>query len=93
VRVHDDAGRLAGTELICVPDDTWGEAVKAVVVPADGEAPAADELIALVKQHKGSVLAPKTVDFVEAIPLTSVGKHDKKALRATYWQDRVRDVN
>ena len=93
VRVHDDAGRLAGTELICVPDDTWGEAVKAVVVPADGEAPAADELIALVKQHKGSVLAPKTVDFVEAIPLTSVGKHDKKALRPSYWQDRVRDVN
>jgi fatty-acyl-CoA synthase len=67
--------------------------VKAVVVPADGEAPVAGALTALVKGNKGCVLGSKTVDFVEAIPLTSVSKHDKKALRATYWHDCARGVN
>jgi acyl-CoA synthetase (AMP-forming)/AMP-acid ligase II len=44
-----------------------------------GAAVDTDELIAFVKERKGSVLAPKSVELVDAIPLTSVGKHDKKA--------------
>ncbi len=47
---------------------------------------------ALVKQAKGSVQAPKSVDFVAAIPLTPVGKPDKKMLRAQYWKDSERQV-
>lgn len=39
------------------------------------------------------MLAPKSVDFVEAIPLTTVGKHDKKAVREQYWSGRERAVN
>ncbi|MBP6851390.1 MAG: long-chain fatty acid--CoA ligase, partial [Rhodoferax sp.] len=50
------------------------------------------DLQALVKQAKGSVQAPKSIDFVDAIPLTPVGKPDKKALRARYWQGRDRGV-
>ena len=50
-------------------------------------------VIALVKEHKGSVQAPKTVDFVDAIPLSALGKPDKKALRARYWGDSGRQVN
>jgi fatty-acyl-CoA synthase len=38
-------------------------------------------------------MAPKSVEFVEAIPLTAVGKHDKKALRERYWSGRERAVN
>jgi fatty-acyl-CoA synthase len=38
------------------------------------------------------MLAPKSVDFVESIPLTSVGKHDKNALREVHWRDRERAV-
>ena len=42
------------------------------------------ELTALVKTHKGSVQAPKRIEFIDAIPQTAVGKPDKKALRAQF---------
>jgi fatty-acyl-CoA synthase len=45
-----------------------------------------------VKDAKGSVQAPKSVDFVERIPLTPVGKPDKKALRAPFWEGLARRV-
>ena len=81
--------------VIGVPDEQWGEAVKAVVVLKPGFE-AGDELAAamqaLVKEAKGSVQSPKSVDFVEAIPLTPVGKPDKKAVRAQYWEGSDRGV-
>ncbi|MGQ0479802.1 MAG: AMP-binding protein [Pseudonocardia sp.] len=79
--------------VIGVPDDKWGESVKAVVVTDPSSPVDAGELIAWVRERKGPVLAPKTVDFVEAIPLTAVGKHDKPALRARHWGGRDRGVN
>ena len=68
--------------VIGVPDEKWGEAVKAIVV-TDGEVQPA-ELMAWVKERKGAVMAPKTVEIVDAVPLTAVGKHDKPALRRQY---------
>ena len=50
------------------------------------------ENVLLVKDAKGSVQSPKSVDFVEAIPLTPVGKPDKKAVRAQYWEGSDRGV-
>jgi fatty-acyl-CoA synthase len=84
---------VSAVAVIGVPDERWGESVKAVVVPRPGEVLDPDELIALVKEHKGSVQAPKTVDFVDAIPLSALGKPDKKTLRARYWGDTARQVN
>jgi len=79
--------------VIGVPDDKWGEAVKAVVVLDPAARVDAATLIDWVKAAKGSVNSPKTVDFVDAIPLTAVGKHDKPALRKQYWGGRDRAVN
>ena len=46
-----------------------------------------------MKERKGSVYAPKTVDVVESLPLTAVGKADKKVLRAQYWGGADRGVH
>jgi fatty-acyl-CoA synthase len=75
---------VAQAAVIGVKDEKWGEAVKAVVVLRPGAQVQDAELIALVRERKGSVQAPKSVDFVESIPQTPVGKPDKKALRALY---------
>ena len=92
---------LAGHEavsqaaVIGVPDEKWGEAVKAVIVLKPGALVSdalREELTERVKAAKGSVQAPKSIDFVESIPLTAVGKPDKKALRAQYWGDSERQV-
>jgi fatty-acyl-CoA synthase len=89
---HEAVGQVA---VIGVPDAQWGEAVKAVIVLRPGveqEPELVRDLQELVKQKKGSAQAPKSIDFVDAIPMTPVGKPDKKALRAPYWQDRDRSV-
>jgi acyl-CoA synthetase (AMP-forming)/AMP-acid ligase II len=78
--------------VIGVPDATWGEAVKAVVELNAGQQVSAEALIALCKEKLGSVKAPKSVDFVEALPRSPVGKVLKKDLRARYWQNTSRKI-
>jgi fatty-acyl-CoA synthase len=78
--------------VIGVPHERWGEEVRAIVVLKPGHSATSDELVALVKEHKGSLYAPKTVEFVEELPVTAVGKIDKKKLRAAYWSNSRRQV-
>ena len=78
--------------VIGVPDDKWGEAVKAVVELNAGQSVTAEELIALCKEKLGSVKAPKTVDFIDVLPRSPVGKVLKKDLRAAYWQKIERKI-
>jgi fatty-acyl-CoA synthase len=87
---HPDVSAAA---VIGVPDADWGEIVKAVIVRRPSSTVAADELIQLVKARKGAVYAPKSVDFVDAIPLSPLGKPDKKALRAPHWRSASRQIN
>ncbi|WP_407150400.1 AMP-binding protein [Bradyrhizobium sp. ORS 86] len=86
---HADVAMVA---VVGVPDDKWGEAVTAVVVARDGAMPNPDELIALVKAKKGSAHAPKQIQFVKELPMTGVGKVDKKVLKAAFWSGRDRMV-
>ncbi len=90
---------VAQVGVVGVPDGTWGEAVTAVVVLRAGvDASAAAvatltaEIRAMVKERKGAVQAPKQVVLADGLPLTPLGKPDKKALRARFWGDRARAV-
>jgi fatty-acyl-CoA synthase len=75
---------VAQVAVFGVPDEKWGEAVTAAVVLRPRASADAEALIALVREHKGSVQAPKTIHFIDAIPQTAVGKPDKKALRKRF---------
>ena len=71
--------------VIGVPDDKWGEAVKAVVALKPNQAADPEELIAFCKERLAGYKAPKSVDFVREIPKTGSGKVYKKGLKDQYW--------
>jgi fatty-acyl-CoA synthase len=79
---------IAQVGVIGIPHEKFGESVTAIVVLREGHE-LTDAVIAeiqeMVKEKKGSVQAPKQVIAIDALPLTGLGKPDKKALRAQYW--------
>jgi fatty-acyl-CoA synthase len=79
--------------VIGVPHETWGEAVKALIVVRPGESLTEEEVIAHCKKKLGGVKAPKSVEFRAEIPKTPAGKIDRKKLRTPYWQGAERAVH
>jgi len=79
--------------VIGIPHEKWGEEVKAIVVLHKDAKATEEELIKFVKEKKGSLVCPKTIDFWDAIPLTNLGKHNKKAIREKYWKGKKRKVH
>lgn len=74
--------------VIGVPDEKWGETVKAVIVLKKGEEATGEEIIEFCKKNIASYKKPTSVDFIEALPRTASGKILKRKVRETYWKDK-----
>jgi acyl-CoA synthetase (AMP-forming)/AMP-acid ligase II len=79
--------------VIGVPDEKWGEAVKAIVALRDGEALNEAAIIAHCKTRLGGVKSPKSVEFWSEIPKTPAAKTDKRAIRKPFWEGADRSVH
>jgi acyl-CoA synthetase (AMP-forming)/AMP-acid ligase II len=78
--------------VIGIPDDKWGEAIKAVVALSPGSEATEEDLIAFCKENIASYKKPKSIDFVVELPKNNYGKILKKAIRDRYWKDKARRV-
>jgi len=83
---------VAQSAVVAIPDERWGEAVHAFVVCKPGQSATAEEIIAHCKQHIAGYKCPRSVDFIEAMPLSGAGKVLKRELRKPYWEGRDRQV-
>lgn len=79
--------------VIGVPDEKWGEAVKAIVVLKEGASADAADIIGFSRARIAAFKAPKSIDFVPALPRGPTGKILRRVLREPYWRGRDRQVN
>ncbi|MFI8879725.1 AMP-binding protein [Streptomyces sp. NPDC055243] len=84
---------VAEVAVIGVPDEKWGETIKALIVLASGAHATEEELIRHCKEHLAGFKAPTSVEFRAELARTATGKLQKYKLRGPYWEGRERGVN
>lgn len=86
---HPDVADVA---VIGIPDEKWGESVKAIIVAKDGTSPSPEDIIAWTKERIAGYKCPKSVDTIEVMPRNPSGKILRKDLREPYWAGKDRRV-
>ena len=88
-RVLAEHPSVADVAVIGVPDDHWGESIKAFVQPADGQTLDPEQLVAYAREHLAGYKVPRSFEIVDEMPRNATGKILKKVLRQPYWPDRA----
>jgi acyl-CoA synthetase (AMP-forming)/AMP-acid ligase II len=85
---------VADVAVVGIPDEKWGEAVHAIIVPREGESVTTEEIIAHCKDHIANYKWPRSSELRhEPLPLSGAGKVLKRDLRAPFWEGKERQVN
>ncbi len=84
---------VAEVAVIGIPDERWGETIKALIVTAEGQSVTEAEIISWCKERLARYKAPTSVEIREGIPRTATGKVQKFKLREPYWANSGRQIN
>ncbi|MHA3792962.1 AMP-binding protein [Sphingomonas sp. YL-JM2C] len=92
-RVLGEHPAIQEAVVIGVPDDIWGESVKALIILREGRSAEPAEVISYARGHLAPFKCPRSVEFVEGFPRTPSGKPMKNVIREPYWERYSRRVN
>jgi acyl-CoA synthetase (AMP-forming)/AMP-acid ligase II len=79
--------------VIGIPDEKWGEAVKAIIVLKPGASATEEDIIAHSRTKIAGYKVPKSIDFTDVLPRNPSGKILKRELRKPYWEGKEREIN